>query len=162
MNRSTTDPLGRSGASRFILLSIHGVVVAIALLVLLSYMVLLVTASFRSGTALGLRSLAATVLPFTAITYVGLFTNIFRLSQRVPVFNLYVVFTLWTIFLLGFVQVIHTMAFPLGELLFSTTLAATVWRYGRRSFNVFLSCCYGIVTGTIVYIVFSGSSVLSA
>ncbi len=152
----STDRLRRTKQSRRIMLGVHAAVVAIALLILLAYMLALILVSFNIGMGLGLRSIAATVLPFTVITYIGRFTNFFQMRRRMPVFNLFFIFTLWSIFLLAFTARLYSLEFPLGELLFSITLAATIWRYGPRSFNAFLSCCYGILTGTIIYIIFGG------
>ncbi|MBE9069637.1 hypothetical protein IQ260_23610 [Leptolyngbya cf. ectocarpi LEGE 11479] len=136
----------------------HAGVIAIALFILLASMVTFVIFSFSTGTTAGLRSLAAAILPFATITYLRLFTKILRPRRqtKMPVFNLYFIFTVWTVFLFGFTRSLYGFSFPLGELMFSITLAATVLRYNSHSVKAFISCCYGIITGSLVYIIFAG------
>ena len=135
---------------------IHASAIAIAVFILLVYMVTFTVFSFEISFTAGLRSLAATVLPFTVLMYLRLFTNFLRRRKQIPLFNLYFIFTVWTIFLFGFAQSLYGLAFPIGELLFSITLAATSWRYGSQSVSTFLSCCYGIITGSLIYVIFAG------
>lgn len=136
----------------------HAGVIAIALFILLASMVMFVIFSFNTSATAGLRSLAASILPFATIAYLRLFTKILRPRRRMqmPVFNLYFVFTVWTVFLFGFTQSLYGFSFPLGELMFSITLAATVLRYNTHSVKAFTSCCYGIITGALIYIIFAG------
>lgn len=136
----------------------HAGVIAIALFILLASMVTFVIFSFNISTTAGLRSLAAAILPFATISYLRLFTKILRPRRetQMPVFNLYFIFTVWTIFLFGFTQSLYGFSFPLGELMFSITLASTVLRYNSHSVKAFTSCCYGIITGSLIYIIFAG------
>ena len=134
----------------------NAAVIAIAIFILLLFMLSFIVFSFNIGFTAGLRSLAAAVLPFTVLMYLRLFTNFLRRRRQVPVFNLYFIFTVWTVFLFGFAQSLYGLAFPVGELLFSITLAATSWRYGSQSVRSFLSCCYGIITGSLIYMIFAG------
>ena len=131
-------------------------VIAIALFILIAFMLTFVVFSFSISLGAGLRSLAAAILPFAVITYLRLFTKLLTAKRAIPQFNLYFVFTVWTIFLLGFTQSLYGFAFPIAELMFSITLAATTLRYSRQTVNNFLSCCYGIITGSLIYIVFAG------
>ncbi|MEO0348441.1 MAG: hypothetical protein AAF282_00140 [Cyanobacteria bacterium P01_A01_bin.15] len=137
---------------------VHAAVIAIALFILLAYMATFIVFSFGISASAGFRSLAAAILPFATLTYLRLFTKFLRPRRQmmVPVFNLYFVFTVWTIFLFGFAQSLYGFAFPLGELLFSITLVAASWRFNSRVTDAFLSCCYGIITGTLIYIIFAG------
>ena len=135
---------------------LHASAIAIAIFILLVYMVTFILFSFDISFVAGLRSLAATILPFTVIMYLRTFTNFLRRRKPIPLFNLYFIFTIWTIFLFGFAQSLYGFAFPIGELLFSITMAATSWRYGSQSVSTFLSCCYGIITGALVFVVFAG------
>ncbi|MEM9803719.1 MAG: hypothetical protein AAF959_00440 [Cyanobacteria bacterium P01_D01_bin.56] len=134
----------------------NAAVIAISIFILLLYMLSCILFSFNLGVGAGLRSLAAAVLPFTVLMYLRLFTNFLKQRRRVPLFNLYFLFTVWTIFLFGFAQSLYGLAFPIGELLFSVTLAATSWRYGSHSVSNFLSCCYDIITGSLIYVIFAG------
>lgn len=135
---------------------VNALAIAAALSILGGLALYLVIGSFLASTATGFRSLAAAVLPFTIIFYISFFTPMLRTSRRIPAFNLYFVFSTWTLILLGLVNDLYNMAFPLGELLFSFTLAATTWRYGRHSFQLFVSCCYSVVTGSLIYFIFWG------
>ena len=137
-----------------IMLVVHGLVAAIAVSILLAYALSFIVFSFDISAVMGLRSLAAAILPVAAILFVSYFTNFFQLPRRVPVFNLYFIFSVWTIFLLIFARRLYGFAIPIGELLFSVTLAATCWRYGRHSFSAFISCCYGVLTGALIYVTF--------
>ncbi|MGD1857816.1 MAG: hypothetical protein ACFB2W_26570 [Leptolyngbyaceae cyanobacterium] len=131
-------------------------VMAIALFILLANMLTFVVFSFNVSLGAGLRSLAAAVLPFTVVIYMRLFTRLLRVRRRIPSFNLYFLFTVWTIFLFGFTRSLYGFAFPLAELMFSITLAATTLRYSSQSVSAFLSCCYGVITGFLIYVVFAG------
>ncbi|NEP61817.1 MAG: hypothetical protein F6K31_33505 [Symploca sp. SIO2G7] len=135
---------------------INAAAVAIAVFILLAYMATFILFSFNISFLAGLRSLIATILPFMILIYLRLFTNFLRRRKRIPLFNLYFVFTVWTIFLLEFAQSLYGQTFPIGELLFSITLAAASWRYSSQSVNTFLSCCYGIITGALTYVIFAG------
>lgn len=136
----------------------HAAIIAIALFILLASMVTFVVFSFSISAIAGLRSLAAAILPFATMAYLRVFTKILRSRRQtlMPVFNLYFIFTVWTIFLLGFTRSLYGYAFPIGELLFSITLAATVLRYNSQSVKAFISCCYGIITGSLIYVIFAG------
>ena len=134
----------------------HASAIAIALFILLVYMATFILFSFNVGFTAGIRSLAAAILPFTILMYLRLFTNFLRRRKQIPLFNLYFIFTVWTVFLFGFARSLYGLAFPIGELLFSITFAATSWRYGSQSVSTFLSCCYGIITGSLIYIIFAG------
>ena len=135
---------------------IHASAIAIAIFILLVYMVTFIMFSFDISFAAGLRSFSATVLPFTVLMYLRLFTNFLRRRRQISLFNLYFVFTVWTIFLFSFAPSLYGLSFPIGELLFSVTLAATSWRYGNQSVGSFLSCCYGMITGSLIYVIFAG------
>lgn len=138
----------------------YAAVIAIALFILIAYMLTFVVFSFGISFTAGLRSLAAAILPFAVLTYLRLFTKLLRSRRRMPLFNLYFLFTVWTIFLLGFTQSLYGFAFPLAELMFSITLAATSIRYSNQSVSTFLSCCYGIITGSLIYVIFAGLPVV--
>lgn len=134
----------------------YAAVMAIAMFILIAYMLTFVVFSFGVGFTAGLRSLAAAILPFAVLVYLRLFTKLLRTRRKIPQFNLYFVFTVWTILLFGFTRSLYGFAFPLAELMFSITLAATSLRYNSQSVSNFLSCCYGIITGSLIYVIFAG------
>ncbi|MEM1251852.1 MAG: hypothetical protein AAGI69_05415 [Cyanobacteria bacterium P01_H01_bin.21] len=134
----------------------YAAVIAIALFILIGYMLTFVAFSFSISFTAGLRSLAAAVLPFAILTYLRLFTKLLRTRRKIPQFNLYFIFTFWTILLFGFTRSLYGFAFPLAELMFSITLAATSLRYSSQSVSNFLSCCYGVITGSLIYVIFAG------
>lgn len=134
----------------------YAAVMAIAMFILIAYMLTFVVFSFGIGITAGLRSLAAAILPFAVLVYLRLFTKLLRTRHKIPQFNLYFVFTVWTVLLFGFTRSLYGFAFPLAELMFSITLAATSLRYHSQSVSNFLSCCYGIITGSLIYVIFAG------
>lgn len=134
----------------------YAAVMAIAMFILIAYMLTFVVFSFSVGFVAGLRSLAAAILPFAVLVYLRLFTKLLRTRRKIPQFNLYFVFTVWTVLLFGFTRSLYGFAFPLAELMFSITLAATSLRYNSQSVSNFLSCCYGIITGSLIYVIFAG------
>ncbi|NEP17754.1 MAG: hypothetical protein F6J97_12760 [Leptolyngbya sp. SIO4C1] len=130
--------------------------IATALTILISFTIYFIIGAFAISLGNGLRSIAAAILPFAVVFYISFFTTLFRIKSRIPLFNLYFVFSIWAIILLGMASNLYGFALPIGELLFSATMAATIWRYGRHSFWTFASCCYGIVTGALIYVIFWG------
>ena len=151
-----TNNIDRNRNPKGLRMWMYAAIMAIALFILIAYMMTFVIFSFNISFATGLRSLAATILPFAVITYLRLFTKLLNSRRKIPQFNLYFIFTVWTIFLFGFTRSLYGFAFPLAELLFSITLAATSLRYSSQTVSNFLSCCYGIITGSLIYIIFAG------
>lgn len=124
---------------------INSLEIVAALSILIGFILYFELGSFLVSPVTGLRSLAAAALPFIIISFIGFFTLLLRTSRHIPAFSLYFVFSLWSLLLLGLASEFYGRSFHPGELLFSFTLAATIWRYDQYAFKSFVSCCYGIV-----------------
>jgi hypothetical protein len=133
--------------------------VTLALGFLLANLFIAILLSFNVSFSFGLRSLAAAVLPILVTVYVGFLSNL-----KVPVndsfspaINNFVIFTLWTLLVIGVTQSYEVSNLPVRELLYSLTIAALIWRYKRRnSFEGLASCCYGVVCGWLTALVLFG------
>lgn len=134
----------------------NSIVIATAFSILIGSTLYFVIGAFEASPNVGLRSLAAAILPFAISFYINFFTPLFQTKRYIPPFNIYFVFSIWTLLILGLASNLYGLALPVGELLFSFTLAAVTWRYGRYAFRTFMSCCYGVVTGTLLHLVFLG------
>lgn len=139
--------------------ALNYITVTLALALLLSNLIGPILVSFVNDSVLGLRSLAAGILPILAAVYVGFLLNlkIPANDSRAPAVNNFVIFTLWTLLLIGLDETYDFSGVPLKELLYSVTLATLIWRYKRRnSFETLVSCCYGIVCGWLAALVLFG------
>ncbi|HEY9735672.1 MAG TPA: hypothetical protein V6D06_05290 [Trichocoleus sp.] len=135
------------------------ITVTLALSLLLFNLVGPILINFATDFILGLRSLAAGILPILAAVYVGFLLNlkIPANESRAPAVNNFVIFTLWTLLLIGLDETYDFQGMPLKELLYSLTLATLIWRYKRlNSFETLVSCCYGIVCGWLAALVLFG------
>ncbi|MBE9182735.1 hypothetical protein IQ268_29805 [Oculatella sp. LEGE 06141] len=130
--------------------------VVLAVVILVGYLLYLILLAFSQSGETGVRSLAATALPLITVTYITFFTRLFRLPDRVPVFNFYFVFTVWMIILLILVEYYFSPTIPLGEFAISFTLGLLVSIGRGTSFRAFISCAYGIISGFLLYIFFFG------
>lgn len=133
--------------------------VTLALMFLISNLVGPIILNFANGFGSGLRSLAAGVLPILIAVYVGFLINLKVPANEslAPAVNNFVIFTLWTLLIIGLDQTYEFMGAPFKELLYSLTLATLIWRYKRRnSFETLVSCCYGIVCGWLSALVLFG------
>ncbi|MGP1387414.1 MAG: hypothetical protein ACTS2F_27890 [Thainema sp.] len=124
-----------------------------ALMILLGYMIYFLVGAFAASSVTGLRSLFAAVLPFIFNIYITFFSKVTKGRNQTPPFNLYFVFSVWTIMMFIMARNFYETSFPIGELLFSGTFAAIVWSYHRNSLKGFMSCCYGVVTGFLIYMI---------
>jgi hypothetical protein len=139
--------------------ALNYVTVTLALGFLLTNLIAPILVSFANDFGLGLRSLAAAVLPLLIAVYVGFLSNLKvpANDSLAPAINNFVIFTLWTLLIIGLDQTYDLIGVPFRELLFSLTLAALIWRYKRRnSFETLVSCCYGIVCGWLAALVLFG------
>lgn len=133
--------------------------VTLALVFLLTNLLGPIILSFSYGIGVGLRSLAAGVLPILVAVYVGFLINLKvpTNDSRSPIINNFVIFTLWTLMIIGLDQSYEMAGVPVKELLYSLTLATLIWRYKQRnSFETLVSCCYGIVCGWLTALVLFG------
>ncbi len=133
-------------------------VICVSLSVLLTFLVSFVIRSFAVSGQQGLQSLAAVVLPPLSITYVVVFTDLFKnRNARIPRFSLYFLSTLWMLILLILTQetieVPASLSLPIIELLFSMTLASLIWIYQGISMRALQACCYGILSGLLMYVI---------
>lgn len=129
----------------------------------ISYLVFVLTVAvlenFSNGIGLGLRSLAAAILPPLIVFYLGFLSQV-KLpsnSSRAPLINNFVLLTLWTLLIMGLVAVVESFSFPLLELLYSMTLAGMIWRYKHgRTFASLAACAYGILCGSLLFTIIFG------
>lgn len=107
----------------------------------------------------GTRSLAAAAFPIAVALYFAVLARVQlpKNPSRAPVINNYVVFLLWTLFVLGLDGNNDLTEFPLEELLYSLTIAFMIWRYKRQdSFRDLMACSYGILSGSLAAIILFG------
>jgi hypothetical protein len=133
-------------------------IVFLSLSVLIAFLVSMMVNAFSAGLQQGVQSLAATLLPPLSISYIVVFTELFEgRNVRVPQFSLYFVSTIWMLILLlvmqDLVEEVTWLASPTMELLFSITLASLIWIYRGLSYRALRACCYGIVSGVLMYLI---------
>ena len=143
----------KSGSNRFLNI-INFLAIATTVALLGGFTIYFIITSFLNDVGSGIRSLAATSLPIIVLTYIGKYSQLFRSQHRVPLFNIFFVYAVWLIILMLVVRLLSQEAFPIGELLFSSTLATIFWRDDSKSFRGILSCSYGVLVGFLVYIIF--------
>ncbi|MEM8545587.1 MAG: hypothetical protein AAGF66_16530 [Cyanobacteria bacterium P01_H01_bin.119] len=116
----------------------------------------LLLGGFALGFGQGMRSLAACLLPLVVIVYLKTSTTLgFSRRTNVP-FNLFFIYSVWTMLLLSVVEPLAFLYVPIIEFLFSTTLMSLVMRFGDTSRRIY-ACCYGILTGILGFTLFFGS-----
>ncbi|TVQ05343.1 MAG: hypothetical protein EA368_19455 [Leptolyngbya sp. DLM2.Bin27] len=115
--------------------------------------------AFDGGAAVGLRSVAAAVLPLMVSIYLGFVAQpqMPVRDSRAPIINNFVIFLLWTMLIIGVDQRVGEVEFPLIELLYSLTLAAMLWRYRYlNSLKSLIAASYGVLAGALAAIVLFG------
>lgn len=136
------------------LVKIFNIAIAgLAFTILIGYMIYFLVGAFAASSVTGLRSLFAACLPFIFNIYITFFAKITKGQNRTPPFNLYFIFSVWTIMMFILARNLYATSFPIGELLFSGTLASIIWSRHRNPSKGFMSCCYGVVTGFLIYMV---------
>jgi hypothetical protein len=124
-----------------------------SIIFLLGSIIYLVVEAFSQSLWFGIRSLAACILPALVLFYLNTFTRIFNIKTYNRNFNLFVVYGLWTLFILVVGSVWEFEPVPLLEILFSFTLTSILFRIKKHSEGQKLaSSCYGVLTGLLVYI----------
>ncbi|PSN17059.1 hypothetical protein C7271_19710 [filamentous cyanobacterium CCP5] len=134
------------------LLHVSATVVAVAYLVFV--LTVAVLSGFSNGVGIGLRSLAAALLPPLVAIYLGFLSGVkFPINRsRSPRINNFVLFTLWTLLIMGLVGIVNPLGFPLLELLYALTLAAMIWRFKQGgAFAALAACAYGILCGGLLF-----------
>jgi hypothetical protein len=151
---------GKNRQQRQILKVLNRVVAIASFATIIALMIYLIINAFAIGFGIGLRVLAAGILPPIAITYISFFTNLLSAPRRdtLPRINLYIISMLWTTFLLGlFANVVdpeNWLALTLGELLFSLTLVLLVMLYQMQQYITALAASYGVVSGLLIFTMF--------
>jgi hypothetical protein len=126
--------------------------VALSVIILVGLLFYLTLLAFAGNIETGIRSLAAIAVPLIIVTYITFFTRLFRFPDRVPVFNLYFVFTVWMMILMILIREYLTPEVPIGEFLLSFTLSILISIARGTSFRAFISCAYGIISGFLLFI----------
>lgn len=133
------------------------VAVAISITIVLGFLISFILQAFSADFSAGLRSLSASALPLIIISYLTFYAPFFRMPDRVPVFNIYFIFTVWTLILFVLIRATYTSDIPTAEMLFSFTLGLLLTFFRHTPFKTFLSCAYGILSGFLIYVAFVGS-----
>lgn len=135
----------------------------IATIIAVGYLVLVLTvailSSFAEGLGLGVRSLAAAIVPLLIIFYLGFLSGVeFPANRsRSPLINNFVLFSLWTLLVMSLVAAANAVWFPLLELLYSLTLAGMIWRFKQgAAFSHLAACSYGVICGSLLFTVVFG------
>lgn len=136
---------------------LHTIAFVGAIAFLLGALIYLVIQAFSAGVLYGLRSIVACVLPLIVMVYVGSSTDIDYGRRGNQNFNLFFIYSIWTLMLLVLGSTWQFPALPLIELLISATLASILWTSKRRhsQSRVFASS-YGVLTGLLAYVCFFG------
>lgn len=112
--------------------------------------------SFNYSFGVGARGVAAALFPFIVLIYLGFIARLQIPSResRAPIINSFIVFLFWTMLVIGVDIIKETAYFPVEELLYSSTLAAMLWRYKYRGFfKALLACCYGVLAGGLAALI---------
>lgn len=135
------------------------------LLVNLSYAIIgaliisLLVRGFAAGAEIGIKSLAAAALPPLIITYITLFTRLFRPQSNIPDIALFISSTVWMIAMLLLVDFLGgypSYGIPLGILALSITLSGLIFLNKYIPFSSSLSNAFGIVVGVLIYTLMFG------
>lgn len=147
---------GKSG-QRLFLQILNFIAIGISVALLVGFLVGFITRAFAADFGLGLRSLSASVLPLIVISFITFYSRIFRLPERIPVFNFYFLFTVWTVTLFLLIQSSYESLVPIPELLLAFTLALLITIYGNTAFRVSIASAYGVLSGFLLYFAIFGS-----
>ncbi|MGB3694516.1 MAG: hypothetical protein WA865_17925 [Spirulinaceae cyanobacterium] len=152
----TSSATNNKKISRVFIDILSFVVAIIASAILTGFLAFLIAQAFDWQFWAGLKSLLATVLPIVTIYYVTSFTEITNRENSIPLFNIYFIFTLWSIVLFVILQYFSSSFIPIPEVALSFTIACFFNFARKSSFQAFLSCAYGIVSGFLIYSLFFG------
>lgn len=153
---SKTSGANDKKASKVFIDILSFVVAIIASAILTGFLAYLIAQAFDWRFWSGLKSLLATVLPIVIIYFLTSFTQITNRENAIPLFNIYFIFTLWSIVLFVILQYFSSSFIPIPEVALSFTLACFFNLAWKSSFQAFLSCAYGIVSGFLIYSLFFG------
>ncbi|MGB3138862.1 MAG: hypothetical protein WBG38_08700 [Nodosilinea sp.] len=128
----------------------------LALGFLLYQLISSVAIAFSYSSSIGARSIAAALFPLLVLTYLAFVARlqIPARESRAPVINSFIIFLFWTMLIIGIDVNKETAYVPVEELLYSSTLAAILWRYKYRgAFQALLACCYGVLAGGLAALI---------
>jgi len=145
--------------SRPLLYALNWFVVMIAISSILGLLLSAIAQSFGMGPDVGLRSLAAAILPPMLTTYRSFFSRSTRPVSRALEQNLFVISILWIVMLLVLLNLMalrfqHRL--PLGEFATSLTLSGMFYFNHHLSSRSIVSCAYGILSGLVLYLLVFG------
>lgn len=133
--------------------SLNSLALICSIIFLLSSLIYLVVDAFSQSLWFGIRSLAGCILPAVVLYYLNVFTPIFNIKNNNRNVNLFVVYGLWTLFILVLGSAWDFNPIPLFEVFFSFTLTSLFFRIKKHAEKQKLaSSCYGVLTGLLVYI----------
>jgi hypothetical protein len=128
-----------------------------ALVFLFGSLVYLISEAFYQGFKFGIRSILACILPGVVLAYVTSYTPLLQSKVHNRNFNLFIVYALWTVFVLTLWFSLDTRGLPLIEVLQSLTLSSILKRTGKNyKDQKLVSCCYGVLSGLLGYICIFG------
>ena len=133
------------------------IAIALCIGVIAGFLTSFIVQAFSISLGQGIKSLCAGGLPLIVISYITYFTPLYRPPRIIPTFNIYFIFTLWTLvlFIVSALWRASGNDVPLAELLFSFTLSIILAISNRISFEAFLACAYGVLSGFLLYVAFS-------
>ena len=136
--------------NRPLLHAMNWFVVMIAIASILGLLLGAIAQAFGMGLDVGLRSLAAAILPPMLTTYRSFFARSTRPVSRALEQNLFVISILWIMAL----RFHHRL--PLGEFATSLTLSGMFYFNHHLSSRSSVSCAYGILSGLMLYLLVFG------
>ncbi|NJP09329.1 MAG: hypothetical protein HC866_07435 [Leptolyngbyaceae cyanobacterium RU_5_1] len=133
-------------------------IVALSSTILAGILAISLVKAFSLGEEAGIRSLAATILPFTAITYIIFFSRSYRPTNKIPDGILYFLFTFWTTALFALSNFLFSRRIPVhvGEFTISLTICLLIFIFKHYPLRSLFSCSYGVVSGFLLYIFLFG------
>ncbi|NJL44720.1 MAG: hypothetical protein HC922_01150 [Leptolyngbyaceae cyanobacterium SM2_3_12] len=134
-------------------------VIVIGIGLIVGLLLLAIGNAFYDGLWPGLRSLAASLFPLIVTLYLGFLIRLRRPEgeSQAPRVNNFVLFTLWTMVVMGIARYTIFLQFPLAELLYSLTLSGLILRsHRRKALKDLAACCYGIICGWLGALVLFG------
>ncbi|MBD1996020.1 hypothetical protein H6F88_14330 [Oculatella sp. FACHB-28] len=160
VGRKRRDETGSEGPHqrpRLLLRVLSFLAIALCIGVIAGFLISFIVEAFSISLGQGIQSLCAGALPLIVISYITYFTPLLQPPRIIPTFNIYFVFALWTLalFILSALWRDGGNDIPVAEMLFSFTLSMILSISNRISFEAFLACAYGVLTGFLLYVALS-------
>jgi len=155
--RDETGGEGHHRKPRLLLRVLSFLAIALCIGVIAGFLISFIVEDFSISLGRGIQSLCAGALPLIVISYITYFTPLLQPPRIIPTFNIYFVFALWTLILFIVSALWRNSGndIPIAEMLFSFTLSIILAISNRISFDAFLACAYGVLTGFLLYVTFS-------